>query len=85
MVKRGARSRVNSIEDSITFNYFFLLKFLVIITICLIHHNFYELNFIYNKQIPNYSSTFTYETSQVSGDDSLIEFPIFSISDWYFL
>ena len=54
MVKRNSKREVNSIENSITFNYFFLLKFLVIITICLIHHNFYELNFIYDNPFLNY-------------------------------
>ena len=54
MVKRNKRTQVSSIEDSITFNYFFLLKILVILTICIIHHNFYQLNFIYDNPFLNY-------------------------------
>lgn len=54
MVKRSQRTKVNSIEDVVTFNYFFLLKILVVLAICLIHHNFYQLNFIYDNSFLNY-------------------------------
>lgn len=48
------RREVKDISDAISFNYFYLLKILVVITICVIHHNFYQLNFIYDNPFLNY-------------------------------
>lgn len=48
------RREVKDIRDAISFNYFFLLKILVVLAVCLIHHNFYQLNFIYDNSFLNY-------------------------------